>query len=42
MAFQIEISQFMIKVKTNNGNKTKSDIFLWNMNKSDTYFFNKK
>ena len=29
----------MTKVKPNNGNETKSDIFSWDIFKSDTFFY---
>ena len=38
MTFKIEIS-FMIKVNPNNGNATKSDIFSWDIFKSDVISF---
>ena len=31
----------MTKVKPNNGNETKSDIFPWDIFKSDTFFLSK-
>ena len=32
----------MTKLNPNNGNKTKSDISLWDIFKSNTYFFYQK
>ena len=39
MTFKIEISCFMTKVNPHNGNETKSDIFPWDIFKSDTISF---
>ena len=37
--FKIEISHFKTKGNPNNGNETKSDIFPWNIFKSDVIYF---
>ena len=38
MTFKIKFLRFMTKVKPSNGNKTKSDIFPWNIFKFDIIF----
>ena len=38
MTFKIKILSFMTKVNPNNGNETKSDIFHWDIFKSDIIF----
>ena len=43
MTLKIEVSHFMTKVNPNNGHKTKSDIFPWDIFKSDVIsLFTKK
>ena len=37
MTFKIKISQFLTKAKPNNGNETKSDIFSWDIFKSNIF-----
>ena len=40
---KLKVLNFMTKMNPNNGNETKSDIFTWDIFKSDTMsFFNKK
>ena len=38
MTFKTRISQFMTEMNPNNGNKSKSDIFSWDIFKSDIVF----
>ena len=42
MTFKLKLLSFMTKVNPNNENETKSDIFLWNIFKSDVISFSIK
>ena len=42
MVFKLRFLSFMTKVNLNNGNKTKSDIFPWDIFKSDIFFIRRK
>ena len=42
MTFKIKFLSFMTKVNPTDGNETKSDIFSWDIFKSDTISFIKK